>query len=111
MGESPEECCLREVREETGYEARILELVAVGHHWFEPERRTFPDGDKHLMTVQIIYRAEITGGDLVCEVDGSTDDVRWVPIADLAQYDAPHGWPGNAIREALIRDRAVRDLG
>lgn len=101
QGESPEQCCLREVHEETGYQVRLLDLASARHHWVEPERRAHPEGDKWLLGLQIVYRAEITGGDMVCEVEGSTDDVRWVPLAELDDYDAPHGWPGDVIRESL----------
>ena len=71
-GESPAECCVREVLEETGYHVELTGLLDVDAHWIAPEARNFPDGDKPLMGLKMLYTARITGGDLVCEVDGST---------------------------------------
>ena len=32
----------------------------------------------------MIYQARIVGGALRPEADGSTDDVRWIPLAEVA---------------------------
>ena len=101
LHESPQECCRREVLEETGYHVEVGALVGVGHVWIPAATREFPNGDRALLGLQIIYRAQIVSGELECEVDGSTDDVRWVPLAQLDDYRGPGGWPVTAIRSAL----------
>jgi 8-oxo-dGTP diphosphatase len=71
-GESPEEACIREVREETGYKIRIIELMNS-----EKDKSTF--------------RAEIIGGALKTEFneDFNEDimDVRWININDEQYFD------------------------
>ena len=36
-----------------------------------------------LQALRILYRAEITGGELAVEVDGTTDDVAWHRLSDV----------------------------
>ena len=38
-----------------------------------------------MQALRILYRAEITGGELEVERDGTTDDVAWHPIASVPQ--------------------------
>ena len=100
-GEGPAECCVREVAEETGYHVRVLDLLHVGHHWIGPERRESPNGDRAMLALQVIYRAEIIGGEFAVEVGGSTDDADWVPLESLDEYAGPGGWPVTMVRRAL----------
>ncbi|XXM72490.1 NUDIX hydrolase [Lysinibacillus sphaericus] len=54
IGETPEECCIREVREETGYEVRIIEKlniketviqgIEVKTHYFKVEKMGVSSG-------------------------------------------------------------------
>lgn len=53
-GETPERCAVRELREETGVEARLVGLFGVYAGLDDPRART----------VLILYRAERTGGRL-----------------------------------------------
>jgi hypothetical protein len=39
-------------------------------------------GDE-LQALRILYRAEIVGGELAVEADGTTDDVAWHRLADV----------------------------
>lgn len=89
LGETPEQACVREVLEETGHDCRITELLGVTTGRIPAERRIRGEG-VDLLTVQIHYRAEITGGTLRPEVDGSSHDARWFPLADL---DSVHTSP------------------
>ncbi|WP_260871279.1 NUDIX hydrolase [Paenibacillus sp. Y412MC10] len=72
-GETPEEACIREVREETGYEVRLISLMH-----FEEEKYT--------------YRAEIISG--TEGIDKSIKDnediigISWIPLADLKKFDS-----------------------
>lgn len=85
--EQPEDTAVREVFEETGYTVELQELLGVSSFYIDAERRLTP-GDGLLHAVRVVYRARVTGGSLTPEVDGSSDDARWIPIADLHQY--PH---------------------
>ncbi len=76
FGEDPEVAAIRELEEETGYTGRIVELLAVDSaHRTARGRLDGVDYDYH--GVRIIYRAEITGGELRHEVQESTDYAAW----------------------------------
>lgn len=81
-GESPELTCLREVLEETGLHAELVELLGVRNHWIPGEQRWSGSG-LPLQGLQVVYLASVTAGTLTVEVGGSTDDVRWVALDDL----------------------------
>ncbi|NED97814.1 NUDIX hydrolase [Phytoactinopolyspora alkaliphila] len=78
--EDPYRAVVREVAEETGYDARIEQLLGVDSR----SRRVTRDGtetDMHL--VGIYYRARVIGGELTHEIDGSTDLAAWVPLSEV----------------------------
>lgn len=72
QGESPEEACIREVKEETGFDARIIQLL---------------DCSKDKYT----FDAEIVGGEL--GLDKTNEDnsdileVAWVSLEDRDKFD------------------------
>jgi ADP-ribose pyrophosphatase YjhB (NUDIX family) len=90
FGESPEAGAIRELEEETGLSGTIRELVDIrdwSGRWIHPR-----DGvDEAFHALQVVYRVDITGGELRDEVDGSTDMARWftreeataLPLVDL----------------------------
>lgn len=71
-GETPEEACLREIKEETGYDVEIKSLLCA-----EPSKFT--------------YLVEIVGGDLFLDASQEDNedilDVAWVSIDDTAKWD------------------------
>lgn len=77
-GEHPADGAVREVKEETGYDVRLVSLLGVDSAVLASSTR----GDE-LQALRILYRAEITGGELAVEVDGTTDDVAWHRLADV----------------------------
>jgi ADP-ribose pyrophosphatase YjhB (NUDIX family) len=82
FGEHPAHAARREVFEETGYDARIDDVVAL-----DSARRTIVDADGaecDYHSVRIVYRAEIVGGSLTHEVGGSTDRAQWFTAAEVA---------------------------
>jgi 8-oxo-dGTP diphosphatase len=88
-GESPETALVREVAEETGLTARVGALVGVNDKHLTGNA---PDGrfeDFH--AVNIVYEAHVPEGDepRVQEVDGTTDAVRWIPLAEIADGVLP----------------------
>ncbi|HEX5097549.1 MAG TPA: NUDIX hydrolase [Acidimicrobiia bacterium] len=97
FGEHPEDAARREVFEETGYEARIEDVVAI-----DSARRSFVDNDTEFdyHSVRIVYRAEVASGSLTYEVGGSTDMAQWfsideaasVPLSDVARIGTRLAW-------------------
>lgn len=87
-GERPEDAALRELTEETGYVGRLGDLLGVDS--FRQVRTGRPpegyDGiDFHF--VRVIYRAEIVGGELTYEVDGSSDRAEWFALDQVPDLD------------------------
>ena len=76
---------VREVFEETGYHVRLDGLLGVDSHFIPPERRMH--GTRTLHGLRVLYRAEIVGGSLTTEVDGTTDGAAWFDLADVPALD------------------------
>ncbi len=85
-GEQPDECVVREVLEETGYDVRLDELLGVQVDVL-PEDVRIVRGGGDLRLVRVIYRAHVIGGQLRHETDGTTDETRWVPLDEVADLD------------------------
>jgi len=85
--ESVEEAAVREFREETGYEIDLGDLLGIHSFYLAPGDRPTPS-DRGLKSVQVVYEAEIVGGELTNEVDGSTDEARWIPVVEIPRL--PH---------------------
>ncbi|WNB91030.1 NUDIX hydrolase [Bacillus sp. NEB1478] len=66
--ETCEQACVREVREETGYNVKIINLL-------------FKNGSKHS------YLCEVVSGELTIEEDEDILDVRWVDLYDDSYFD------------------------
>lgn len=81
-GEDPKVAVVREVLEETGLEARVGKLIGVDSRVMV--REEVPEGtDPELHTIRIVYRATVKDGPLQNEIDGSSDEARWVAIRDI----------------------------
>jgi 8-oxo-dGTP pyrophosphatase MutT (NUDIX family) len=81
-GESIEECCIREVWEETGLVVRVVRLLGI---YSTPHRVTYYKDGQHWQVVAANFLAEITGGTL--GVSNETTDVHFFSPADLATLD------------------------
>jgi ADP-ribose pyrophosphatase YjhB (NUDIX family) len=70
------------VREETGYDVELDDLLGISSLVVDPALRPTALAEKtHLL--RIVYRAHVVGGELTDEVDGSTDLARWIPVTDV----------------------------
>ncbi|MFF0423553.1 NUDIX hydrolase [Streptomyces sp. NPDC004520] len=77
-GEEPVHTVVREVEEETGYltePTALLGIDSIRRSWL---RRLGGPGD--WQGLRIIYEAQVTGGALRHETDGSTDLAAWHPL-------------------------------
>lgn len=95
LGESAEEAVIREVREETGLEVRVEQLIGVYTKYFV----SFPNGDQ-AQTIGIFFACSINGGTLRAD-GGETLALRYFDPADAPIYNAQG-------RDALADWRAGR---
>ena len=76
-GETTQQTALREVREETGIEARIVGEIGSIHYWFARKGIRFNKEVLH-------YLMEATGGDVTLH-DLEYDEARWFPLHEAAE--------------------------
>ncbi|WP_324013341.1 NUDIX hydrolase [Microbacterium sp. JZ37] len=84
-GEHPAQTCRREVREETGYEVELGDVIGVDSVVIPARKRLAGTGD--MQALRIVYRATITGGSLAYELDGSTDMAEWIPLSRVRSIE------------------------
>lgn len=110
-GEHPVDAVVREVFEETGFSCEVHDLLLVDSI-VTPASARLRRGDRALHSLRIVYRASIISGELVHETDGSSDEARWVRIANLDSLDhiglIDHAL--DAAREPDAAKRAIRVL-
>ena len=82
LHETVEEATVRELREETGYDVELGGVLGVDSWVIPVEERLLPT-DRPLKSVRIMFRAWIAGGHLTHEADGTTDEARWIPLAEV----------------------------
>jgi 8-oxo-dGTP diphosphatase len=77
-GEDPADAAVREIAEETGYDAVLDDLLGVDSIVLPKERTN--GGRRALHNLRIVYRAHVVGGELRNEIGGTTDGAAWVPL-------------------------------
>jgi 8-oxo-dGTP diphosphatase len=82
--ETAEDAAIREIREETGYDAELVTLLGIDSRFVKPADRWEPNG-RGFHALRIIYVARIVGGVLTLEIGGSSDEARWVPLDQVAE--------------------------
>jgi 8-oxo-dGTP diphosphatase len=80
--EDPFDAVIREVAEETGYDATVERLLGVDSRVIPAAERVAGGPEHH--NVGIFYRVRITGGHLRPEPNGQTAESVWTPIPDVA---------------------------
>lgn len=81
-GEDPADAVVREIAEETGYEAVAGELLGIDSKIVPAEARFIPDAGP-LHALRIVYRASVIGGSLRNELAGSTDEAAWFSLSAI----------------------------
>ncbi|MFJ9349787.1 NUDIX hydrolase [Streptomyces sp. NPDC101237] len=87
-GEDPYDTVRRELMEETGYHVEVTGLLGIDSFHRPFARGTLLSRTTDHHHVRIVYSAEIAGGELRDEVDGSTDMAAWHDLD--AVPDLPH---------------------
>ncbi|MCT1606604.1 NUDIX hydrolase [Nesterenkonia massiliensis] len=87
-GEDPADGVIREIYEETGYTAELEQLLGIDSMVIPADRRIREEEQgTALQALRIVYRAQITGGELTVEQEGSTDDVGWFTPEEVEQLE------------------------
>ncbi|ALQ67670.1 NUDIX hydrolase [Bacillus thuringiensis] len=74
IGESAAETAIREIKEETGYDVEINELIGVYTKYFQ----SYPNGDR-AQSILIFFSCSITGGEKKIDSD-ETLDLKFFPL-------------------------------
>jgi 8-oxo-dGTP diphosphatase len=88
-GETPRQAVAREVKEETGLDCEVGEVVTIDD---VRVRGTAPSGrDEEFHSIGIVFAATVAPGaePQVVEVDGTTDAVAWVSRAEIESGAVP----------------------
>ena len=96
---------LRELHEECGLDGELGDLLTVDDHHFTG---TAPNGRREdFHAIRIVYRASVPADaePRVVEVDGTTDAVAWVPLADIAADESSYS---SLVRAAITGRLAPR---
>jgi ADP-ribose pyrophosphatase YjhB (NUDIX family) len=81
FGEDPQRAAIREVREETGLDVALGELLGVRSAVLEPGETLT---GHRIQAIGILYRATLKGGQLRDETNGSSDLARWIPLDEAS---------------------------
>ena len=108
FGEHPDDAVVREVHEETGLDCTLGAPIWIGsaHRVLDTGPRG-EDEASEMHSVRIVYDAWVPADapePRVVEVDGSTVDARWHPVADVAAGRVP---TVPMVREALAHHRTT----
>lgn len=80
--EDPFDTVIREVAEESGYEAVVERLLGVDSRTVPVPELNIPGPVPH-QNVGIYYQVRITGGELRNEENGTTVEAAWTPLAEV----------------------------
>ena len=92
--ESPADAALREVREETGVDAALVEKLGDVRYWYQRDGR-------RIAKVVSFFLFDYISGD-VSEHDHEVEDARWIPLAEAAQK-LTYAGERQMVERALLR--------
>ncbi len=75
--ETAEDAALREVREETGVDAEVVETLGDVRYWYQR-------GGRRIAKVVSFFLLRYRGGS-VADHDAEVEEARWVPLAEAAE--------------------------
>lgn len=78
VGERGEEAIIREVREETGLEVEVIELIGI----FDS---TYGSGDDAKPIFDVAFHCRITGETDELDVSEESSEARWFPLAEFPE--------------------------
>jgi len=95
-GETPPQAAVREVREEAGVEAELVEKLGDVRYWYQRDGR-------RIAKVVAFYLFDYRSGD-VADHDAEVEEARWVPLEQAARELS---YPGERemVQRALERVR------
>jgi len=78
--ETPQEAAVREVAEETGIQAEVIQSLGTIDYWFTGD-------DRRVHKVVHHYLLEAHGGDITSanDPDQEAEEARWIPVRNLAR--------------------------
>ena len=97
-GESPEQAALREVREEAGIEARLVEPLGDIRYWY------MRSGERISKAVSFFLLQYVSGE--VDDHDGEVEHARWLALEDAAR-DLTYQGERDMVSRALSRVRTA----
>ena len=97
-GESAEDAALREVREEAGVEARLVEPLGDVRYWYTRDGR-------RIAKVVSFFLLEYVSGE-VADHDGEVEDARWLAL-DRAARELTYKGERDMASRALLRLRTA----
>ena len=101
VGETAEQGVVREVREETGYEVRVVRLVGV---YSDPQFTTVTYADGNTVCyVSLLFECEVLGG--APELNDESSAIDWFSPTDLPQPFVGNHVP--RVKDALARQTAA----
>lgn len=92
LGETAEEACLREIREETGLNLEIERLAFIHENFFVGQENDFlNDVTCHELSFYFLMKPlteNLSVNSKSLGTDGSKEFLKWIPIADYRNYKA-----------------------
>ena len=77
IGETPEMAVIREIKEETGLDVQVADLIGI----YTDSDMAYPNGDQ-AHSICIVYRAERIGGQLKCD-DRETIGLKYFALDEM----------------------------